>query len=58
MLLSEHTVVITRPGQLYIPAVVVHKLRPLAQRTQRLERNCRGDSPLWVGSVTYYSDRS
>jgi|ETNmetMinimDraft_26_1059896.scaffolds.fasta_scaffold39054_2 hypothetical protein len=52
MLLSEHTVVITRPGQLFIPAVVVHKLRPLAQWTQRLARNCRGDSPLWACFVT------
>ena len=58
MLLSEHTGVITRPGQLFIPAAVVHKLRPLVQRTQRLERNCRGDSPLCADSVTYSSERS
>ena len=58
MLLSEHTVVITRPGQLFIPEAVVHKRRCLAQRTQRLERNCPGDSPLWAGSVTYYVERS
>ena len=52
LLLSKHTVVIAQPGQLFIPAAVVQKLRHLAQRTQRLEHNYPGDSPLLASFVT------